>query len=59
MKTNKASGPGGFPIEFYQKYWSLCWIYLCFVSRKVVENGKVNIMVNDKVGPYFVTNEAR
>jgi hypothetical protein len=34
MKTNKASGPDGFPIEFYRNFWSLiAEDIFCFVSR--------------------------
>jgi mannosylglycoprotein endo-beta-mannosidase len=38
-------GMKGFPTKFVE------------LTRKVVENGKVNIMVNGKVGPYFVTRK--
>jgi hypothetical protein len=38
-------GMKGFPTKFIE------------LTKKVVRNGKVNVMVNDKVRPYFLTRK--
>jgi hypothetical protein len=59
-----------FKVDFEKAYDKINWEFMFLVlemkgfptkfielTRKVVENGKVNIMVNDKVGSYFVTRK--